>query len=82
MDSRIGKTSFFTIIILLGVLSQTVHGCPTCKNAMHDSAAFAFAVSIIFMMIMPFLIFGFWALTIYRLRSKMVPVKRFHEEAY
>ena len=45
--------------------------CPTCKDGLHaDGTAFAYAVSILFMMAMPFLIMSFWIFTIIRLRSK------------
>ena len=43
--------------------------CPTCKNALHgNGAATGYAISILFMMIMPFAIFSFWAVLILRLR--------------
>jgi hypothetical protein len=48
-----------------------VSACPTCKDGLHaDGTAAAYAVSILFMMGMPFLIFTCWIVTIYRLRAK------------
>ena len=42
--------------------------CPTCKDGLADHTAFGYAISILFMMGMPFLILGFWTITIIRLR--------------
>ena len=45
--------------------------CPTCKDGLHaDGTALAYAVSILFMMAMPFVIMSFWIVTIIRLRAK------------
>jgi len=46
--------------------------CPTCKGSLHDNGvATGYAISILFMMGMPFLISAFWAVVIYRLRKQM-----------
>ena len=47
--------------------------CPTCKNALHSGLALGYAISVLFMMAMPFVIFAIWIVTILRLRSKMDP---------
>ena len=53
------------------VFPNIVSACPTCKDGLHaDGTAAAYAISILFMMGMPFLIFTCWVVTIYRLRAK------------
>ena len=48
--------------------------CPTCKNGLHDDGtAAAYAISILFMMSMPFVILLCWFIAIVRLRAN-VPV--------
>ena len=42
--------------------------CPTCKDGLADHTALGYAISILFMMGMPFLILGFWTVTAIRLR--------------
>ena len=56
-------------IVLLGIGCETAMACPTCKSALHSGLALGYAISILFMMAMPFLIFAFWIVTILRLRA-------------
>jgi hypothetical protein len=59
-------------ILLILVCNDTAIACPTCKNALHSGLALGYAVSVLFMMAMPFVIFAWWVVTVVRLRSKMV----------
>jgi len=53
--------------------------CPTCKDGLHaDGAALAYAVSIVLMMAMPFLIMSFWIIMIIRLRAKAAQLATDH----
>ena len=77
--NRFFTTRFFAIALvmfawLLFLQPSVATACPTCKSALHDSAAFAFAVSILFMMAMPFIILSFWVVTIVRLRAKAAEI--------
>ena len=56
-------------IVLSGISCETAIACPTCKSALHSGLALGYAISILFMMAMPFLIFAFWIVTILRLRA-------------
>lgn len=60
-----------SLAALLGLAcTAQVDACPTCKNALHDGLLLGYAISILFMMAMPFAIFAFWVVTIWRLRSQ------------
>ena len=61
------------IVFVLGVgVPQRVWGCPDCQNALAaNQLDLAFAVSIMFMMSVPFLIFGGWIWAIWRMRVGM-----------
>lgn len=49
--------------------------CPTCKDGLHeDGTAAAYAISVLFMMGMPFVILACWVTTIIRLRARMSDV--------
>ena len=51
---------------------DSASACPTCKDSLHSNGvATGYAISILFMMGMPFLIAIFWAVVIFRLRKKM-----------
>lgn len=58
-------------IALPMIATSPVVGCPTCKFGLHSNVALGYAISILFMMGMPFLIFGFWSVAIIRLRRQM-----------
>ena len=64
-------TIFLLALLLVSINCDSAMACPTCKNALHHGLALGYAISVLFMMAMPFVIFAFWAVTIYRLRSKM-----------
>ena len=57
-----------------GLLCDLVVACPTCKEGMHNQSASAFAMSILFMMSMPFLILAGWVFAICRMRKNMLEV--------
>lgn len=60
------------VCLFLFTIPNVVSACPTCKDGLHaDGTAAAYAISILFMMGMPFLIFTCWVVTIYRLRAKV-----------
>lgn len=49
----------------------TAEACPNCKEAIHENGSgTAYAVSILFMMSMPFAIMAFWTILILNLRAK------------
>ncbi len=60
------------MVALNWVVADPLLGCPTCKDSLHNGAAFGYAVSILFMMGMPFVILSFWVVTIVRLRRQIV----------
>lgn len=61
-------------IVLLGLMflqlcdPSSLWACPTCKDGLSNDTALGYAISILFMMGMPFLILSFWTVTIVRLR--------------
>ena len=73
--------NIFTLATLAGLaLTATADACPTCKSALHDGLVMGYAISILFMMAMPFAIFAFWAVTIWRLRNQAVQNESSAEE--
>ena len=62
----------FCVLMQLAFLQPSIAtACPTCKDGLHaDGTALAYAVNILFMMAMPFVIMSFWIVTIVRLRAK------------
>ena len=58
-------------MLFTGVFCNSASACPTCKSALHHGLALGYAISILFMMAMPFVIFAFWVVTILRLRAGM-----------
>lgn len=69
---RIAK-SVALALLLAGIVCNSATACPTCKSALHNGLALGYAISILFMMAMPFVIFAFWVVTIIRLRAKVTP---------
>ena len=70
---RFARTIWFLALGLAFVFSNEAAACPTCKDSLHDNgAATGYAISILFMMSMPLLITAFWAILIWRLRTKML----------
>ncbi len=70
---RFRKYLVFALLVASMIPNSAV-ACPTCKSALHSGLALGYAISIIFMMAMPFVIFGFWIVTIVRLRAKATPI--------
>jgi len=67
-------TTFFLLALLFtSTFCDSAVACPTCKSALHQGLALGYAISILFMMAMPFVIFAFWIITILRLRAKAIP---------
>ena len=63
------------VLILQLVFSGSLIACPTCKDGLHaDGTAAAYAMSILFMMGMPFVILSCWVTTIVRLRHNVSEV--------
>ncbi len=63
---------FLQLAILQMFIPNLLLACPTCKNGLHDNGtAAAYAISILFMMGMPFVILSCWVTTIIRLRARM-----------
>ena len=60
-----------TCFLVMAFLCNVASACPTCKEGMHDQTASAFAVSILFMMSMPFTILAGWVFAIFRMRKNM-----------
>ena len=60
------------VLILQLVFTGGLIACPTCKDGLHaDGTAAAYAMSILFMMGMPFVILSCWVSTIVRLRHNV-----------
>jgi len=57
-------------LMLLVAFATPAYACPTCKDALHDGLLVGYAISILFMMAMPFAIFAFWIVIIWRLRTQ------------
>lgn len=73
--------NIFTLAALLGlVFTTSAQACPTCKSALHDGLLLGYAFSILFMMAMPFAIFAFWIITIWRLRKQALQNGELPEE--
>ena len=53
---RILILSLSAVVVLVG--AQPVWACPTCKDSLTENYIQAYGISIIFMMSMPFIIFG------------------------
>ena len=70
--SLLRSTIRMAIIALVFVCAAgTAEACPTCKEAIHvNGSGTAYAVSILFMMSMPFAIMAFWTILILNLRAK------------
>ena len=69
--TRIFAAAYCGLVQFAFVQPGIAAACPTCKDGLHgDGTAFAYAVSILFMMAMPFVIMSFWIVTIIRLRAK------------
>ncbi len=59
------------VIFALLLWPAVADACPNCKNNLGaNHQAMGFAISIVFMMGMPFAIFAGWCLTIWRLIKK------------
>jgi hypothetical protein len=68
---RLGLGSLQVMLLQL-VFAGNLLACPTCKNGLHaDGFAAAYAMSILFMMGMPFVILSCWVTTIVRLRKNI-----------
>jgi len=64
--------SIALLAILISSLNcESAMACPTCKAALHSGLALGYAISILFMMAMPFVIFTFWVVMILRLRAEV-----------
>ena len=59
------------------LLCDAAMACPTCKDGLHDQTANAFALSILFMMSMPFFILCGWVFAIVRMRKNMATMPEF-----
>ena len=70
------KSNLLLVLALLLVMQwmqpDFASACPNCKDSLHGNSALGFAISILFMMSMPFTIFSFWVVTIIRLRRKLI----------
>ena len=74
-----GRWMVWAVVVLLCLVDQVL-ACPTCKDAISGSANYirGYFWSILFMMSMPFLIFGslggYWYLEIRRARNRQQAV--------
>jgi hypothetical protein len=53
-----------------GLMPEWADACPTCKLPLHNCTALGYAIGILFMITMPSVFFGFWTVTILRLRAR------------
>jgi len=64
--------NFTFALIATAIFAGPLSACPSCKDSLHaNGVATGYAISIVFMMAMPFLIMAFWAVMIYRLRKQL-----------
>ena len=64
--------NYILVPTAMAIFASPLFACPTCKGSLHDNGvATGYAISILFMMAMPFLIMAFWAVMIYRMRKQM-----------
>ena len=70
----------FCVLVQIVLLQPSIaSACPTCKDGLHDGTALAYAISIVFMMAMPFAIMSFWIVMIIRLRAKAAKLAAEHQ---
>lgn len=71
--SRLRQQTTLLVVSVCTILifAETAWGCPNCKDNLNGDSATAFAASILFMMSMPFAIFGGWIVSILRLRRRI-----------
>ena len=68
------KTIAVTIVMALvlhGLTPEWADACPTCKLDLQQGHGLGYAISILFLISLPFVILSFWAATIVRLRAKI-----------
>lgn len=71
LRSKIRIASIAVVAAVFVCAAGTAEACPTCKEAIHQNGSgTAYAVSILFMMSMPFVIMAFWTILIINLRAK------------
>ena len=62
--------NFIFVLVNMAMFAAPLSACPSCKGSLHENGvATGYAISILFMMAMPFVIMSFWIVTIIRLRS-------------
>jgi hypothetical protein len=59
-----------TILFGMVYLPSVVSACPTCKYALVGNRDLAFAISVLFMMSVPFILLTAWFVAIWRLRAR------------
>ena len=65
--------NFIFVLVNMAMFAAPLSACPSCKGSLHENGvATGYAISILFMMAMPFLIMAFWAVMIYRMRKQMM----------
>jgi hypothetical protein len=65
--------NYIQVAVATLVFTAPLSACPSCKGSLHENGvATGYAISIVFMMAMPFLISAFWAVMIYRMRKQML----------
>ena len=78
--SRFLAIAFCVLVQIVLLQPSIASACPTCKDGLHaDGTALAYAVSIVFMMAMPFVIMSFWIVMIIRLRAKAAQLAAEHQ---
>ena len=58
MFSRLPSLAIATCALLAGWFPACAMACPTCKDSLTENYVQAYGISIVFMMSMPFIIFG------------------------
>lgn len=60
------KTGLVAVVLALVLQPDISLACPNCKNGLVDQSATGFALSILFMLAVPFTIFSSWLLAALR----------------
>lgn len=62
LKNHLGRLVFAASFLLVAGSASLVSACPTCKNGLSDNYIAAYAFSIVFMMVVPYLLLaGFFA---------------------
>ena len=67
MKRSVRKLSWIVISSMVLLDLPAANACPTCKNALSDSMAIAYAWSIGFLLVVPLIMIGIWIIALRQL---------------